>query len=194
VTLPDLIAKLQNTPNLLMWMSGHRHINTVKALPAYTDATRTTLIPEKSFWQVETSSLQHFPQQLRTFEIYLNSDDTVSIVTTNVDPAVADGTPAAKSRKNAIAAQQITQLDLLLNVANSQTMSIPTSATTKLVLNLDPMDPTRPTGDPTSATDTTYSDPSIKYGTVDQVPYCASYNAELFKQLSPTMISALKAA
>jgi len=36
-------------------------------------------------------------------------------------------------------------------------------------------------------------DPSIKYGSVPGVPYCASYNAELFKQLSPTMISALQA-
>jgi len=99
VTLPDLIKELQKHPNFIMWIAGHRHLNTVKAFPGAT--------PENSFWQVETSSLRDFPQQFRTFEIYLNSDNTISIVTTDVDPAVKDGTPAAKSRSYAVAAQQI---------------------------------------------------------------------------------------
>ena len=37
----------------------------------------------------------------------LNSDDTISILTTDVDPAVKDGTPAAKSRAYAVATEQI---------------------------------------------------------------------------------------
>lgn len=103
VTLPDLIAELQSHPNLMMWISGHRHLNTVKAFIS-PDPVNT---PEKGFWQVETSSLRDFPQQFRTFEIYLNSDYTISTVVTNVNPAVQDGTPAAKSRSYAVAAQQI---------------------------------------------------------------------------------------
>ncbi len=99
VTLPDLVKELQKYPNFILWIAGHRHLNTVKAFPGPA--------PENSFWQVETSSLRDFPQQFRTFEIYLNSDNTISIVTTNVDPAVKDGTPAAKSRSYAVAAQQI---------------------------------------------------------------------------------------
>ena len=99
VTLPDLINELQKHPNFIMWIAGHRHLNTVKAFPGTT--------PEQGFWQVETSSLRDFPQQFRTFEIYLNSDNTISIVTTDVDPAVKDGTPAATSRKYAVATQQI---------------------------------------------------------------------------------------
>ena len=37
-------------------------------------------------------------------------------------------------------------------------------------------------------------DPTITYGTVPDVPYCASYNAELFKYLNPqsSMYAALK--
>ncbi|MGA3086461.1 MAG: TIGR03768 family metallophosphoesterase, partial [Thermodesulfobacteriota bacterium] len=31
VTLPNLMAELQRHPNLIMWISGHRHLNTVKA-------------------------------------------------------------------------------------------------------------------------------------------------------------------
>ena len=63
--------------------------------------------PECGFWQVETSSLRDFPQQFRTFDIMLNNDGIISIVTTNVDPAVRDGSPAAISRSYAIAAQQL---------------------------------------------------------------------------------------
>jgi hypothetical protein len=86
-----------------MWLSGHRHLNTVKAFISPDPVGA----PEKGFWQVETPSLRDFPQQFRTFEIYLNSDYTISIVTTDVDPAVKDGTPAAISRKYAIATAQI---------------------------------------------------------------------------------------
>lgn len=102
VTLPGLLAELHSHPNLLMWIAGHRHVNAVKAF-ASDDATK----PERGFWQVETSSLHDFPQQLRTFDIKLNSDYSVSIVTTNVSPAVKAGTPAATARKYAVAAFQI---------------------------------------------------------------------------------------
>jgi hypothetical protein len=37
-----------------------------------------------------------------------------------------------------------------------------------------------------------YQDPSIKTGAVPGVPYVASYNAELVKQLSPDMVSYLR--
>ncbi|MCX5716011.1 MAG: TIGR03768 family metallophosphoesterase [Candidatus Omnitrophica bacterium] len=108
VTLPDLISELQNHPNLIMWISGHRHLNTVKAFISPNPVNA----PEKGFWQVETSSLRDFPQQFRTFEIYLNSDYTISIVTTDVDPAVKEETPAAISRSYAIAAEQIVGVDM----------------------------------------------------------------------------------
>lgn len=102
VDLPGLLAELHSHPNLLMWIAGHRHVNVVKAF-ASDDAAR----PERGFWQVETSSLHDFPQQLRTFDIKLNSDYSVSIVTTNVNPAVKEGTPAATARRYAVAAVQI---------------------------------------------------------------------------------------
>ncbi len=120
VDLSGLLAELHSHPNLLMWIAGHRHVNVVKAF-ASDDATK----PERGFWQVETSSFRDFPQQLRTFDIKLNSDYSVSIVTTNVDPAVKEGTPAAKARKYAVAAMQIVnspniyQVDApLINPAN----------------------------------------------------------------------------
>jgi metallophosphoesterase (TIGR03768 family) len=112
VTIEQLLGELQSHPNLLMWLSGHRHFNTIKAFLS-ADPVHA---PENGFWQVETSSLRDFPQQFRTFEIQLNSDYTISIVTTNVDPAVEPGTPAAKSRSYAVATQQIVGRDLSPNL------------------------------------------------------------------------------
>ncbi len=103
VRLPELISQLQSYPNLLLWVAGHRHFNTVKAFISPDPVNA----PEKGFWQVETSSLRDFPQQFRTFEIHLNSDYSISIKTINVDTSVKAGTPAAKSRNYAVAAQQI---------------------------------------------------------------------------------------
>jgi metallophosphoesterase (TIGR03768 family) len=96
-----LLTLLQGYPNLIMWISGHRHMNTVTPQIHATD-------PTLSFWEVETASLRDFPQQFRTFELYRNSDNTVSIVITNVDPAVSAKSPAATSRGNAIATARIT--------------------------------------------------------------------------------------
>lgn len=137
VTLPELVAELHRHPNLLLWISGHRHLNTVKAFVGDT--------PENGFWQVETASLKDFPQQLRTFEIHLNSDDSISIVALNVDPAVQAGTPAAKARSYAIAASQI-------------------------VKDGDNVESRNPSGDA-----------SVRF-----MPH-GSYNAQLFKQLTPAM-------
>ena len=98
--IATLLATLQRYPNLIMWISGHRHMNTVTPQIHPTD-------PTLSFWEVETSSLRDFPQQFRTFDIRRNSDNTVSIIITNVDPAVAAVSPATTSRGNAIAAARI---------------------------------------------------------------------------------------
>jgi len=104
----SLLQTLHNYPNLILWMSGHRHINTVTPQPAPEGTD-----PEFGFWEVETSSLRDFPQQFRTFKIVRNDNNTVSIFITNVDPAVQEdptaepGSPAAKSRGYGIGANRI---------------------------------------------------------------------------------------
>jgi hypothetical protein len=97
----ELLEELYNTPNLLMWIAGHRHLNSISVFKAPHDDN------SRSFWQVETSSLRDFPQQFRTFEIGLSSN-VVSVKTTNVDyEASHKEYPAAKSREYAAIAQQI---------------------------------------------------------------------------------------
>ncbi|MBK1716872.1 TIGR03768 family metallophosphoesterase [Thiocystis violacea] len=179
VDIATLIKTLQNTPNLLMWMAGHRHMNTVKAFVSPDPKNA----PWKGFWQVETSSLRDWPQQFRTFEIYLNRDYSISIVTTNVDPAVQIGTPAATSREYAIAVQQITKNDITVNNPNYRSMRLAEGAPPISVVSMDP-----------SREQNNKPDPSIKFPDLSSkgVPCNASYNAELVKLLSPRMANELK--
>jgi hypothetical protein len=101
-TEAQMLATLHHYPNLILFMAGHRHLNTVTPQPSPDPAH-----PENGFWEVETPSLRDFPQQFRTWNILLNSDNTISIVTTDVDPQVEEGTPAADSRGFAIGASRI---------------------------------------------------------------------------------------
>ena len=103
ITDTDLITTLQNKySNLILWLAGHQHNNQVTAFKS-PDPTH----PEFGFWEVQTASLRDFPQQFRTFDIVRNTDNTISIIITNVDPAVRDGSPAAMSRFYAIAAREL---------------------------------------------------------------------------------------
>jgi hypothetical protein len=105
IAAPDtLIAKLHTYPNLILWLAGHTHFNQVTPFIS-SDPSH----PEQGFWQVQTPSLRDFPQNFRTFDIVRNSDNTISIIITDVDPAVRDGSPAAMSRFYAVAAMQLYQ-------------------------------------------------------------------------------------
>jgi metallophosphoesterase (TIGR03768 family) len=88
----NLVVTLHRYPNLLMVMAGHRHVNVVTPFPS-PDPEH----PECGFWEVETPSLRDFPIQFRSWEIFLNSDTNISIVTTDVDPETAADSPAAKA-------------------------------------------------------------------------------------------------
>jgi len=131
VTDQQVLDVVHGFPNVLLWMSGHRHVNVVTPQPF--NANAFTDQPERSFWEVETASLRDFPQHFRTFDIRRNADNTISIITTNVDPAVSPGSPAANSRDYAVGASRI---------FNSNTQSI-TDGTShaynaELVLQLTP--------------------------------------------------------
>lgn len=101
ISSQTLLARLGQYPNLILWIAGHRHRNVVTPRPSINPAYQGA---EYGFWEVETASLRDFPQQFRMFEIVRNSDNTISIITTDVDPAVKEGSLAAKSRSYAVAA------------------------------------------------------------------------------------------
>lgn len=99
----SLLDTLHEYPNLILWIAGHRHKNVVTPQPSADIAD----YPEQGFWEVETASLRDFPQQFRTFDIRRNTDNTISIVVTNVDTAVTDESPAGKSRGYAVGASRV---------------------------------------------------------------------------------------
>jgi metallophosphoesterase (TIGR03768 family) len=101
-TEDEIIATLHQYPNLLMVMAGHRHINVVTPFPS-----PDTNAPECGFWEVETASLRDFPRQFRNWEILRNSDNTISILTTDVDPVVETNSPAWKAISYGVGAGRI---------------------------------------------------------------------------------------
>ena len=121
-----VLNMLHQYPNLILWMAGHRHVNVVTPQP---DPSGD---PTLAFWEVETCSLRDHPQQFRTFDIRRNSDNTVSIIITNVDPAVQPGSPAYNSRAYAIGAARV-YLSYPLNDTSSH------SYNAELVVQLTPV-------------------------------------------------------
>jgi hypothetical protein len=98
----NLLAALHSHPNLLLWICGHVHINNIIPQPSpYLGR------PEYGFWEVETASLRDFPQEFRTFEILRNTDNSISIRVTDIDPEETPGSPAAVSRGYAVGAARI---------------------------------------------------------------------------------------
>ncbi len=102
ISLTNLLATLHTYPNLLLWMCGHTHQNNIIPQPSpYPDH------PEYGFWEVQTASLRDFPQEFRTFEILRNTDNSISILVTDIDPEVTPNSPAAVSRGYAVGAARI---------------------------------------------------------------------------------------
>jgi metallophosphoesterase (TIGR03768 family) len=102
----------QNYSNMVLWIAGHVHRNTITPQPANPTAQPDDPDYGYGFWEVETPSLRDFPQQWRRFRILRNSDNTtISILAVSVDtsPGLYNGSPspALKSRTNAVAAMQI---------------------------------------------------------------------------------------
>ena len=73
------IAMLHEYPNMIAWINGHTHNNTIQAHPNPGGTG--------GFWEVTTASCVDFPQQQQMVEILDNRDGTMSIFTTVVDHA-----------------------------------------------------------------------------------------------------------
>lgn len=112
-TETNMIATLHRYSNLILLMAGHRHVNVVTPFPSPNPAH-----PENGFWMVETPSLRDFPRQFRTWEILRNSDNNISILTTDVDPQVETNTPAWKSIGYGVGAGRIYGLEPLTNTSS----------------------------------------------------------------------------
>jgi metallophosphoesterase (TIGR03767 family) len=86
-------------PNVILWVNGHTHVNSV------TPHKRAAGAPVPGgFWEVNTASHIDFPQQARIVEIADNKDGTLSIFGTIVDSAAPLAVPGALDSPQALAA------------------------------------------------------------------------------------------
>jgi metallophosphoesterase (TIGR03767 family) len=99
VTGPTVANLLLQFPNVVLWVNGHTHRNSV--LPYSRPAGA---VVGGGFWEVNTASHVDWPQQARVVEIVDNGDGTLSIFATIVDHAAPESWPASPSTPLALAA------------------------------------------------------------------------------------------
>ncbi|HEY3683860.1 MAG TPA: hypothetical protein VGL93_12505, partial [Streptosporangiaceae bacterium] len=73
----DVAAVLHRHANVVLWVSGHTHVNRVAPRPG----------PSGGFWEVSTSSVAEWPVQARLVELALDADGHPAIRTTCIDSA-----------------------------------------------------------------------------------------------------------
>lgn len=76
VLADEVEAMLLRHSNVVLWVNGHTHANTVTAHPRHGGG---------GFWEVTTASHIDWPQQARLIELRDNRDGTLSILTTIID-------------------------------------------------------------------------------------------------------------
>jgi metallophosphoesterase (TIGR03767 family) len=94
-----VLALLLRYPNVVLWVNGHTHVNSVTARRRASGAA----VPG-GFWEVNTASHIDFPQQARIVELADNHDGTVSIFGTIVDSAAPLAVPASLDSPAGLAA------------------------------------------------------------------------------------------
>jgi metallophosphoesterase (TIGR03767 family) len=94
-----VLALLLRYPNVVLWVNGHTHVNSV------TPHRRALGAPVPGgFWELNTASHIDFPQQARVVEIADNKDGTLSVFGTIVDSAAPLAAPARLDSPQALAA------------------------------------------------------------------------------------------
>lgn len=126
ISLNNILAACHNYQNLVLWIAGHVHRNTITPQPAagYVEGAPSNY----GFWVAECPSLRDYPQQFRSYQFIYNSSDpsidgapSISILALDHDHASVSGTPSCKSRSYAIGMQQIGVSSIFPN--NNQSMT-----------------------------------------------------------------------
>ena len=76
---PEFIDMLLKYPNLVAWLNGHTHINTIQA--------HSKPNGPGGFFEITTASCIDYPQQAQTVELVDNKDGTMSIFCVTLDHA-----------------------------------------------------------------------------------------------------------
>lgn len=74
----EFISMLNEYPNMVAWVNGHTHINTIRPHPNGKGG---------GFWEITAASCVDYPQQQQLLEFIDNRDGTMSIFATTLDHA-----------------------------------------------------------------------------------------------------------
>lgn len=77
---PELVAFLHRWPNIVGWINGHTHTNSVAPVPDPSGRT-------DGFWEITTASHVDYPEQARIIEVVDNRDGTISLLCTMLEHA-----------------------------------------------------------------------------------------------------------
>jgi len=96
----DAVSLLHEFPNVIAWVAGHSHVNTVDAFPSPSGPG--------GFWSIRVAAEADWPQQSRLLQVFDNHDGTLSIFGTILDhigqsAAPSPGTAAAGMDLNDLA-------------------------------------------------------------------------------------------
>jgi metallophosphoesterase (TIGR03767 family) len=91
----EVVALLGSHPNVLAWVNGHTHRNTI---------TPHSAPGGRSFWEICTASHIDHPQLARIIELVDNKDGTLSIFTTLIESAAPHRTDFADLSQTGLAA------------------------------------------------------------------------------------------
>jgi metallophosphoesterase (TIGR03767 family) len=94
-----VLELLLRYPNVVLWVNGHTHVNSVTAHRRADGSA----VPG-GFWEVNTASHIDFPQQARIVELADNHDGTISVFGTIVDSAAPLAVPGSLDDPLALAA------------------------------------------------------------------------------------------
>jgi len=91
-----LVALLHRFPNVVLWLNGHTHTNTIRPRPDPAD-------PARGFWEVTTCAVVDWPCQTRVIEL-VDHSEYLSIVTTMVDHDTPTAPPRSPQTQDDLAA------------------------------------------------------------------------------------------
>ena len=95
VTAGELEAMLHRFPNVVLWLNGHRHHNSIRARPGPAGWRGPTEQPG-GFWEVSTAAIADWPCQARLVEVVMNGENEVDILCTMLDSGAPPGPEEAE--------------------------------------------------------------------------------------------------
>ncbi|MFL5870139.1 MAG: hypothetical protein ACJ75R_03605 [Solirubrobacterales bacterium] len=109
----DLTALLHRYPNVIAWVAGHSHVNSIQPYPNPNG--------QGGFWSIRVAAEADWPQQSRLLEVFDNRDGTLSIFGTILDHASNATAPGSGTNASALGKSDLASIGRTLSYNDPQT-------------------------------------------------------------------------